>query len=76
MNDFDRDNFLWFTTASAEELEQWYEQADISDLKYMVGLVQTELTALRLAEMDEMEADLGLYRESANNIIDKIRNKE
>lgn len=76
MNDFDRDNFLWFTHASAEELEQWYEQADISDLWYMMRLVQTELSALRLAEMDEMESDLGQYRQLANAIINNIRNKE
>ena len=76
MNDFDRDNFLWFTSASSKELEQWYEQADISDLRYMVRLVQTELSSLILEELDEMEAELGEYHESANSVINKIRNRE
>ena len=33
MNAFDRDNFEWYTNASAKELEQWYEQADVGDIQ-------------------------------------------
>lgn len=72
MNAFDRDNFEWYTNASAEELEQWYEQASISDLHYMLRLVQEELTSLRLVEMDGLEVEVDNYKETAKAVIDRF----
>lgn len=72
MNEFDRDNFEWFTTASAKELEQWYAEADISDLQYMMRLVQEELTVLRLEEMDLHENDLDSYASQTKELLNKF----
>ena len=72
MNEFDRDNFEWFSTASAKELEQWYEQADINDLKYMIRLVQEELTNLSLEEMDIRESTLHNYVDPTKKLLSKF----
>jgi hypothetical protein len=73
MNDFDRDNFLWFTNASAQELEQWYAQADIADLSYMLKLIELEITNLRIKQLDEMEQHLDYYQDQAVNVINFVR---
>lgn len=72
MNDFDRDNFLWFTNASVEELEQWYAQADISDLNYMLKLLELEITNLKIKQLDEMELYLDFYKDQAVNVINFV----
>ena len=72
MNAFDRDNFEWYTNASAEELEQWYDEASIGELHYMLRLVQEELTSLRLAEMEGLEFEVDNYKETAAAIINRF----
>ncbi len=72
MNDFDRDNFVWFTTASSKELEQWYAEADTSDLIYMMRLVQEEITKFQLEEIDIMESELDDYLDQAKNVLNKF----
>ena len=72
MNAFDRDNFEWYTNASAKELEQWYEQADVGDIQYMIKLIQEELTNLSLDEMDIRESTLHNYADTTKKLLNKF----
>ena len=75
MNDFDRDNFEWYTNASAEELEQWYDEASTEELQYMLRLVQEELTNLKVQEMDRLEYGISFFKPDADTVLNKFRLK-
>ena len=72
MNEFDKDNFIWFTTASKKELEQWYEEADISDIHYMIGLVTEQITDLRMEELALNEKNSNYYAQQTKELLNKF----
>jgi hypothetical protein len=55
MNPLDRDNLNFILTASTEELKEFYADIDTANLLYLLGLVQGEMTRLRLEEVELLD---------------------
>ena len=55
MNPLDRDNLNFIMTASTEELNEFYADIDTENLLYLLGLVQGEMTRLRLEEVELLD---------------------
>lgn len=73
MNDWDKDNLNFIMTASKAELDEFYEQCDPSDLKYISKLINSELAKLNLAlaeYFDEIDSV-----DQANAVLSKFKLK-
>ena len=74
MNDFDKDNLEWFTNASAKEQREFLENAEISDLVYMIGLVRQAISSLHEEELEVINADvIAEGCKEANAVLRKFR---
>lgn len=74
MNNFDRDNFIWYTNASKKEQIAWLEQASIEDLQYMTSLIRQGINELIEEETQVIEADIEAEGcEEANTVLRKFR---
>lgn len=74
MNDFDKDNLEWFTKASLKEQQEFLENAEISDLVYMIGLVRQAISTLHEEELDIINTDVVAEGcKEANAVLRKFR---
>jgi len=55
MSPLDRDNLNFIMTASTEELKEFYSDINTENLLYLLGLVQGEMTRLRLEEVELLD---------------------
>lgn len=55
MNPLDRDNLNFIMTSSDDVLKEFYNDIDTENLLYLLGLVQGEMTRLRLEEVELLD---------------------
>jgi len=55
MNPLDRDNLNFIMTASTEEVKECYDDMNTEKLRYVLNLVQGEMTRLRLEEVELLD---------------------
>jgi hypothetical protein len=55
MNPLDRDNLNFIMTASDDTLKEFYSDIDTENLLYLLGLVQGEMSRLRLEEVELLD---------------------
>lgn len=55
MNPLDRDNLNFIMTADADTLKEFYADIDTENLLYLLGLVQGEMSRLRLEEVELLD---------------------
>lgn len=55
MNPLDRDNLNFIMTSSDDVLKEFYSDIDTENLLYLLGLVQGEMSRLRLEEVELLD---------------------
>ena len=74
MNDFDRDNFVWYTNASLKEQSEWLEEASMEDLRYMTKLIRLGINELIEEQTQLIESDIVAQGcEEAHKVLEKFR---